>query len=117
MIKGFLILTTMYLSGEGISHYFELSLPGGVIGMILLAGLLLSGILDIRQVETAAQLLLDNMSLFFVPAGVGLLIYFELIASHWLAILIITVLSFLVVMVATGIMVQAIVRQRGRDHD
>jgi holin-like protein len=117
LIKGFLILTTLYLTGEGISHYFELSLPGGVIGMVLLAGLLLSGILDIRQVETAAQLLLDNMSLFFVPAGVGLLVYFELIATHWLAIFLITGLSFLAVLAATGITVQAIVRQRRRDHD
>jgi holin-like protein len=117
VIKGFLILIALFFTGEGISRFFGLFLPGGVIGMVLLAGLLFSRLLEISQVEDAAQFLLDNMSLFFVPAGVGLLVYFDLIASYWLAIFLITVASFLAVMAATGITVQAIVRQRRQDND
>lgn len=117
MIKGFFILTALYLAGEGISRYLALPLPGGVIGMVLLAGLLFSGILDVRQVETTAQLLLENMSLFFVPAGVGLLVYFEVIMLHWLVIFLIIVLSLLTVLAVTGMTMQAIERKRGRDHE
>lgn len=116
MIKGLLLLTALYFTGEMIALYFALSVPGGVIGMVLLTGLLFSGTLDIRHVETTAQLLLDNMGLFFVPAGVGLLAYFDLIALHWLAILAITVFSFLAVLAATGVTVQALTRSEP-DHE
>lgn len=114
MTKGFFILTGLYLAGEGISRYFDLTLPGGVIGMVLLTGLLVSGMLDIRRVELAADLLLEKMSLFFVPAGVGLLVYAELVAAHWPAILLVGALSFICVLAVTGITVQALVRWRGR---
>ena len=118
MIKGFLLLTGLYLCGEGLQYFFGLALPGGVIGMGILTALLVSGTLDVKHVETAAQLLLDNMSLFFVPAGVGLILYFELIAMHWLAIVLITVVSFVAVLAATGIVTQALGSQeRRQDHD
>lgn len=116
MIKGLLVLTALYFAGELITLYFSLSVPGGVVGMALLTGLLTSGILDVRHVEMTAQLLLDNMGLFFVPAGVGLLVHLELIALHWPAILLITVASLVAVLAAAGISVQALTRGE-REHE
>jgi holin-like protein len=42
------------------------------------------------------------MALFFVPAGVGVMVYGDLIAAEWLPITVATVLSTFVVMAVTG---------------
>jgi holin-like protein len=51
--------------------------------MLILACLLLTGILKMNNVERAAKLLLDNLALFFVRSGVGLMLYFKLISAEF----------------------------------
>ena len=56
--------------------------------------------------EEAAELLLSNMALFFVPAGVGVMVYGDLIAAEWLPITVATVVSTFVVMFVTGFLAE-----------
>jgi holin-like protein len=42
------------------------------------------------------------MALFFIPAGVGVMVYFDLIRREWLPITVATVLSTFAVMAVTG---------------
>lgn len=108
LLKEFLIVTAIYLGGDFLARHFQLSLPGNVLGMIILVCLLLSGILKMSNVERAAKLLLDNLALFFVPSGVGLMLYFNLISAEFAAIAITTVLSTFLVIGITGKFVEAI---------
>lgn len=106
MVRGLTFLLLFQFCGECISRFFDLPIPGNVLGM----GLLLLGfttkIVDVKWFEEAAEILLSNMALFFVPAGVGVMVYGDLIASEWLPITVATVLSTFVVMAVTGKLAQ-----------
>ena len=106
MVRGLTLLLLFQLCGEFVSRFFDLPIPGNVLGMGLLLLALLTKLVDIKWLEEAAEMLLSNMALFFVPAGVGVMVYSDLIAAEWLPITLATVLSTFVVMAVTGKLAQ-----------
>ncbi len=114
MLRGMAILLLMQLFGEGLSARFDLPIPGSVLGMGLLLCALLSGWVKPIWIEEAVDLLLAHMALFFVPAGVGVMVYFELISKEWLPISVALILSTFAVMAVTGHIEQALAARKGR---
>ena len=106
MVRGFTILIILQLCGEFLSSRFDLPVPGNVLGMALLLIALSIKLVDLTWIEEAADLLLSNMALFFVPAGVGVMVYADLIAAEWLPITVATVASTFIVMAVTGLLAQ-----------
>lgn len=102
LVKEFAILTGIYLAGEMVTRIFGWTVPGSVVGMVMLALALCAGIIQLKDVEQAAALLLDNLALFFVPAGVGVMLYFNLVAGAIVPIIATTVISTVVVIAVTG---------------
>jgi holin-like protein len=102
MLQGMVLLLVFQLVGEGISQLLTLPIPGNVIGMALLLFALSRGWVKLAWLQEAADLLLSYMAMFFVPAGVGVMLYFDLIAVEWLPIVAGTVISTFVVMAVTG---------------
>ena len=102
MLRGLTLLLLFQFSGEAVSRIFDLPIPGNVLGMGFLLLALMTKVVDIKWFEEAAEFLLSNMALFFVPAGVGVMVYSDLIAAEWLPITVATVLSTFVVMAVTG---------------
>ena len=102
MLQGMVLLLLFQLLGELLSILFKLPIPGNVIGMALLLLALVRGWLKLDWLQQAADLLLSYMALFFVPAGVGVMLYFELIGREWLPIVAGTLISTFVVMAVTG---------------
>ena len=120
LIKEFALITGIYFLGEIISKTLHLPTPGNVVGMVLMVIFLLTGLIKLEQVETASSMLLDNLALFFVPAGVGLILYVDLLRSELVAILLTTIISTLVVLIITGRLVQYFVskyNQKGPSHE
>lgn len=106
MVRGLTLLLLFQLCGEFISRLLDLPIPGNVMGMGLLLVGLSTGMVELKWLEEAAELLLANLALFFVPAGVGVMVYGDLIAAEWLPISVATVLSTFVVMAVTGRLAQ-----------
>lgn len=70
MIAHLTVLLTCQLIGEVAARAFHMPLPGPVIGMALLfAGLV--AVPRLAVITSTARVLLANLSLLFVPAGVG----------------------------------------------
>ena len=114
MVRGLTYLLLFQLCGEIISRSLGLPIPGNVMGMGLLLLGLMVGWIDVKWIEEAAEILLSNMTLFFVPAGVGVMVYSDLIAAEWLPITVATVVSTCVVMAVTGLLAQKLENQ-GQD--
>ncbi|WP_321529829.1 CidA/LrgA family protein [uncultured Desulfuromonas sp.] len=112
MIRGFAILLGFQYLGEVIATVLDLPLPGSVIGMVLLLFALRLEIIRLDWVRDAAQLLLDNLSMLFIPAGVGVMVYAELIQQQWLPLTLATTISSLVVLAVTGLTDQLLHRRR-----
>ena len=102
MLQGMVLLLVFQFVGEGLSALFALPIPGNVIGMALMLLALSVGWVKLEWLQEAAELLLSYMAMFFVPAGVGVMLYFDLISREWLPIVAGTVISTFVVMAVTG---------------
>ncbi|MDD2557987.1 MAG: CidA/LrgA family protein [Desulfuromonas sp.] len=111
MLRGMAILLGLQLVGELITYVLKLPLPGSVVGMLLLLAGLRGGILRVDWVKEAAELLLRNLSLLFVPAGVGVIVYAGLIAQHWLPLTVAATVSTLAVLATTGWSAQWLARK------
>ena len=73
MLKWFLLILACQFAGEVVVQVARISFPGPVLGMVLLLGLLVVwGDLP-ENLEKAGDVLLSNLSLLFVPAGVGIM--------------------------------------------
>ena len=108
MIRGFAILLLLQFIGTLLSTWMSLPIPGNVLGMVLLLVALLLGWVKVEWLEAATDLLLSNMALFFVPAGVGVMVYADLIGREWLPICVGMILSTFIVMAVTGWVEQAL---------
>ena len=101
-LPGFAILLLLQALGESLSRIFLPALPGPVIGMALLMGLL--GWSTLRQIVVpVAEGLLAHLSLLFVPVGVGVILHLDVLGEHALGLLIALVLSTWIGLAVTAI--------------
>jgi holin-like protein len=102
MIAGLSIIFICLLIGESVAYLLRLPIPGNVIGMLTLTAALMLGIVRVEQVKPVADGLLKQLALLFVPPGVGLLLYGDLLKSAWLPIGIGLVVSTIIVLGVVG---------------
>ncbi len=102
MIKAFGILLGFQAAGNILAVVTGMPIPGNVAGMMLLMFFLVAEIISVDHVEPAAQLLIDNLAFLFVPAGVGIMSYFEVLAAEWLPLSLSILVSLLAVLIVTG---------------
>ena len=90
MIAALTWLLLYQLAGEILARVLSLPVPGPVIGMALLfISLVVRGRMGKpvpQAMQQTANTLLQHLSLLFVPAGTGIMIYLQLIADEWLPI-------------------------------
>lgn len=101
-LNGITLLLIYQLIGELGVHLLQLSVPGPVLGMLLLFVTLYFRKGSMTAVETAATELLTHLSLLFVPAGVGLMVYFELLADEWVPITAALILGTLITLIVSA---------------
>lgn len=98
---GLLILFS--LAGQKIAGLFDLPIPGGVVGLLIVLGLLASGKLPVQAVRSGANWLLGEMLLFFVPSVMSLLNHRELLGMLGFKVLATIVVGTAMVMVSTAL--------------
>jgi putative effector of murein hydrolase LrgA (UPF0299 family) len=110
MIASLSLILLCQLAGEVIVRGLGLPMPGPVLGLLLLLLLLLArdrfkvlarGPLQQDGVEGASRGLLANLSLLFVPAGVGVMQKLDLVAAHGIAVAVVLVISVVVTLLVT----------------
>lgn len=109
-LNGLTLLLGYQLLGEIISRWFKLPIPGPVLGMALLFISLLVHQRVPVALETASTALLSHLSLLFIPAGVGLMLYFDALSKEWLPILITLIFSTLMSMAVIALSMQLLMK-------
>lgn len=97
-----LLITFFYIIGEVLQNIFRLSIPGSIIGLILLFLFLSSKILPETWVNQGANFLLSLMSLFLVPATVGVMNYFHIFHGKGILLIMGIIVSTCIVFVASA---------------
>ncbi|HEY0293808.1 MAG TPA: CidA/LrgA family protein [Bordetella sp.] len=97
------LIVLFSLVGQEIAGALGLSIPGGVLGLVLVLGLLASGRLQVHAVRRGASWLLAEMLLFFVPAVMSVLDHHEFLGVLGLKLLAAIVAGTAMVMVGTAL--------------
>ena len=122
MLHAIFLIFVLQLAGEFLQKYFELTVPGPVIGLLLMLGLLLflkpsrgsdSGFG--QQVMITANALLQHLSLLFVPIGVGVVMHLQLLESQLAKVLGVIVIGTLLTLIFTALLFQSL-RKREADE-
>lgn len=102
MLKEVCYILFFYFTGEGLSFCIDGFVPGSVIGMMLLFTALVFKRIEPAHIKKTATWLTDNMGLFFLPAGVGLMNALGVISRYWAVILTACTVSTILVIVTVA---------------
>ncbi len=120
MIAALTWLLLYQLTGEVLARVLSLPVPGPVIGMALLfCTLVVRGHMGRpipQSMQHTANVLLQHLSLLFVPAGTGVMIYLQLIANEWLPITTALIVSTVGGMAVTAIILSALMQRRSQSE-
>lgn len=116
IIVQILVLFLFSLMGTWIQQFLNLSIPGSVFGLILLFILLSFNIIPEKWIAQGASFMTRHLILFFIPATVGIMNYYQLFVGKGLLVIIITVISSLMVLVITGFTSEKLAAQRRSEN-
>jgi len=112
MGRGFFIILGLLGIGNLISISINGLVPGSVLGMMLMFAGLQTRVIKPEWVAATANLLTGNMALFFIPAGVGIMVAFDVLAKSWHEIVFISLVSTVCVIAVVGLTQQWMERRR-----
>lgn len=117
MIPALAIILCFQLIGETLSRGLSLPLPGPVIGLVLLV---VTGMIWPRVIaflRPTAMGLLANLSLFFVPAGVGIVAHLGELSHNALGISVALIVSTVLAIMAGALVFTWVAKLTGDKGD
>ncbi len=106
LLVGFTWLLLFQCMGEALAYFFNLPIPGPVLGMALLFAALLVRGRATDPLTVTADGLAKHLSLLFVPAGVGVMLHVARVADEWLPIVVALGVSTVLAIAATALTFQ-----------
>ena len=116
MLRSLFIIFFYQLLGEAIQKFFEINIPGPVIGLILL---LLTFIFFskkftqskkiIKEISAISHQIINYLSLLFVPIGVGVVMHINYLGDNLFTIFSIIIIGTLATLVFTAIVMEKII--------
>ena len=115
-VKQLSIILGISFLAELLEILIPLPIAASVYGLVIMLVGLITKLIPLEKVETAADFLVDAMSIMFVPATVGIMASVDALKEMLLPICVITLVSTILIMIVTGRVSQHIIRgQRNRD--
>ena len=118
MLKSVFIILLYQLIGELFQKFFGLSIPGPVIGLVLLLLTLLliqkrQRVVPIKEdLFNSAEILLNYLPLLFIPVGVGVVMHLSLLEDNLASVVFVIILGTLSTLALTGYIMEKILRKK-----
>lgn len=117
MLNSIFIILLFQLIGDFIQKFFELSIPGPVIGLIFLLSVMLI-IKKINKQDTgfetklvnSAENLLTYLPLLFIPVGVGVVMHLSLLEENLVSVILIIIIGTLLTLALTGFVFEKLLK-------
>jgi putative effector of murein hydrolase LrgA (UPF0299 family) len=116
MIQTLAIILSFQLVGEVLSRVASLPLPGPVAGMLLLVVTCIVRPALAERIRPTTSGLLSHLSLFFVPAGVGIVAHSQLLRSDGLGIAAAVMVSTILAIAAGALVFTWVARLTGSEE-
>lgn len=117
MVKQCFAIFGCLAAGEFLVWLTGISVPGSIVGMLILTALLQRKAIKPETIRPVCNFLVSNMGFFFVPPGVAIMLYLDLIAANWVSITVATVVSTILVLLVTGITHQYLTNHTAKKHN
>ncbi len=95
MIKQVSILFGALFLGYLITYSSGIQLPANVLGMVILVLCLVFKVVSIKDVDKVSDFIVEYLAVFFVVPTVGIMLYFDLLTSQAVKILVPLIISIL----------------------
>ncbi|VFS34842.1 inner membrane protein YohK [Enterobacter cancerogenus] len=82
-LRAFVLIYACLYAGIFIASLLPITIPGSIIGMLILFVLLALQVLPAKWVNPGCFVLIRYMALLFVPIGVGVMQYFDLLKAQF----------------------------------
>ena len=102
------LIGAVCLAGEKVASALPIDVPGNICAMVLLLVFLVSGVIRMESISDAANFLLDNMAVFFIPAAVAILGSFDLLAGNVVKLVVICLVTTVLVFFVTSFTVSTV---------
>lgn len=106
----FLIIIAFSFMGELLHAFIPLSIPASIYGIVLLFIALEMKWLKVKDIRETSGFLITVMPVMFIPAAVGLMDSWHVIADKCIAYIVVTVVSTFIVMAISGWITQGMIR-------
>ena len=111
----FEIILAISLVGELLNRILPLPIPARIYGMAILFTALCCGFIKLSAVKETGHFLVQIMPMLFIPATVGLLESWDVMQSFLTAIIVISLVSTVLVTLASGHATQFIINLKKKD--
>lgn len=112
ILKELTIFFGITFVSEIIAKVLPINIPSSIIGIAILFILLETGILKMKDVEKTGDFLINIMPILFIPAGVSLIKYLDVLKVLAIPMALVVTISTAIVMIAVGRVVEKIVEKR-----
>ena len=116
-LRQLLIILIFSFAGEVLHYLVPIQIPASIYGLVLLFIALMTGLIQLPQVEETAKFLIEIMPMMFIPAAVGLMDSWAEIRGICIPLIAVTLITTIVVMAVTGLVTQFIIRKGGSGDD
>lgn len=111
------IIAGICMGGDWISSLLPIPFPGSVVAMILLFIFLGMKWIKEEQIQEVGDFLLKNMAFFFVPAGVSVMNYFDLLKESIVPFIFICVITLILTFATTSVTVNFVMKLQQKKKD
>lgn len=112
LLKELAIYFGITFISEIIAKLLPINIPPSIIGIVILFVLLELKVLKTEDVEMTGDYLIKIMPILFVPAGVGLIKYLDVLKTVAVPMVFVITLSTAIVMTAVGVVTQKFVEKK-----
>lgn len=109
-IKQLSIILTISFIAELMEELIPLPIAASMYGLVLMLIGLITKIIPLEKVEGAADFLVEILPIMFIPPTVGIMASAEALKEMLVPLVVISIVSTVLIMVATGRTTQAILR-------
>ena len=112
LLQGLAILLALQWLSTEVIAFLGIPFPPPLLGMLILTALLCTGVIKENYIEDICTALIDKMALLFLPAGVSMILYLDVIKSELLPISLTVILSSVIILCSTALVLEMLLRKK-----
>lgn len=111
LLRGIGLLLFLQWISTLIISALQIPFPPALLGMLFLVALLATKIVPVQSVEGICNILISKMGMLFLPAGISVMLYADVIMAEFKAISITIVVCSAAVLLTTAMLLQLMLKK------